>query len=258
MKRSGSVLLAALFTKAGARSYFSCVSRCSYLTRLQGTLTYYAVQSLPESEASQAENKFYGGLCFENEPAVCSVYKCCHTGKEVSLWSRQRPRGTAESKREAIVWYCYCALADYVLQTWLVMDLCAGGTLHDVIKADAPFADDVIWSWAGMIARCMQVSHQRGLILGDVRAGKFLLDDGQLRLSSLSRSSALYDSNQVCASEMTCGAPKGGEAAKSVERNDSRERMKLREINSQAQGWSRVTACSHHAWQGQGVVCLIW
>ncbi|EDQ89697.1 uncharacterized protein MONBRDRAFT_8080 [Monosiga brevicollis MX1] len=70
---------------------------------------------------------------------------------------------------------------------WLVMDLCSGGDLETILQADGPLPTDLLREVAVDICVALQAAHCAGLVVGDVRPKKFLLDDGHLRLGSLSR-----------------------------------------------------------------------
>ena len=70
------------------------------------------------------------------------------------------------------------------------MDLCSGGDLDLASEQDGSIPENHVLDFCLRVGNALQSAHSRGLIVGDVRCNKFLLDNNSLKLGSLSRAFA--------------------------------------------------------------------
>ncbi|KAF5403153.1 Serine/threonine-protein kinase ULK4 [Paragonimus heterotremus] len=70
---------------------------------------------------------------------------------------------------------------------WLVMELCTGGSLEQVIKEDKFLPDNLVRQFGADIVRGLDYVHSRGVIFDEMRPSRFLLDgNGNVKLFDFS------------------------------------------------------------------------
>ncbi|CAL8095512.1 unnamed protein product [Calicophoron daubneyi] len=70
---------------------------------------------------------------------------------------------------------------------WLVMELCTGGSLEQVIKEDGSLPEAVVGKFGADITRGLQYVHSRGVLFNDMKPSRFLLDgNGTVKLFDFS------------------------------------------------------------------------
>jgi serine/threonine protein kinase len=132
----------------------------------QGTLGYVAVQSMERARAGEASAKFALAQRLQH-PNVATVHSLCTTPTML----------------------------------WLVLDLCPGGTLDSLLALDTP-GEASARALALDLAAGLQHCHARGVVVGDLRPTRVLVDSGWLRLGSLARGRDLTG-------QVPCAIPRG-------------------------------------------------
>ncbi|KAG5452429.1 hypothetical protein CSKR_107129 [Clonorchis sinensis] len=70
---------------------------------------------------------------------------------------------------------------------WLVMELCTGGNLEQVVKEDGNLPENVVRKFGADIVRGLEYIHSRGVLFNDMRPSRFLLDgNGNVKLFDFS------------------------------------------------------------------------
>eukprot|EP00043_Microstomoeca_roanoka_P016636 m.171111 g.171111 ORF g.171111 m.171111 type:complete len:1523 (-) comp16496_c0_seq3:66-4634(-) len=124
--------------------------------RKSNTLEYLALLQVEDKDAERAATR-YAAAQHVQSPYVCTYDLHCETGPEV----------------------------------WLVAEICSGISLRTVVNADGYLSGEHLRTVATQCMLAVADCHISGLLVGDLRLEKFLLQDSHVKLCSLARSMSM-------------------------------------------------------------------